>query len=95
MVQKTRFEKWEKIRQRGRWYFVFVYGVLGWGLGTGGLMFLVGSIMKFVSPATWWFLLIFLPGGFLWGEFMWRFMEFVYSKDLERVSEVSGGEGAD
>jgi hypothetical protein len=31
----NKLEKWEKLRAKGKWNCILLYGVLGWGVSTG------------------------------------------------------------
>lgn len=74
----TSTDKSDKIRKLGRGKFVLRYGVLGWGISTAILFSLImgftegwdGFVFKLI-PA----LIIFPLGGFVWGRFMWAFLE--------------------
>jgi hypothetical protein len=76
-------EKWKKIRAEGKRRFVFVRGVFGFGLITFALTivtdyflhfgpFASGSItvLKFVIS-----LLLWLCAGYVWGSFMWSYLD--------------------
>jgi len=41
-----KFEKWGRIRVKGKWDFIIKYGFLLWGLGTAVLFSLVVSFMQ-------------------------------------------------
>ena len=74
-----RFEKWERIRKKGKWHFIFVHGALLWGLCTAltlSILFLLvfgpmtGEQFRFwiVLPIA----LIICPlGGIAWGYSRW------------------------
>jgi hypothetical protein len=78
MTTITSAEKWAKLREQGRSRFVWLYGVLGWGVSTAILFSLWNGIrdgwdgffFKLI-PA----LVLFPLGGYLWGRFMWWFLE--------------------
>lgn len=75
-----RFSKWKEIRKRGFYRFILVRGVLGWGLGAALLysilMWLVSDqdIHRLLLLA----LVLFPPGGLVWGAIMWWFIERKY-----------------
>jgi len=82
-IRQLRLARWERIKQRGIWHFVFVRGVLGWGLP----MSLVGIIFDHVSrkeeALPWYFILgICLVGGVLWGFAMWFVTMQIYARAL-------------
>jgi len=37
----NKLEKWEKLRAKGKWNYILLYGVLGWGFSTGILFSLI------------------------------------------------------
>jgi len=89
MNKKNRFKKWEKVREKGRKHYIIYYGVLGWGLSTGILFFILGEILDHGLNISEYFtgdwissLVIgvasFLLGGILFGYFMWGVNENYY-----------------
>ncbi|WP_345240600.1 hypothetical protein [Pontibacillus salipaludis] len=87
-------EKWSKIREKGRTHYILYYGVLGWGLSTGLLFFLLGEGMEhkltFEDYFTrGWALELaiaigsFLLGGLLFGYTMWGLNEGNYTNGGE------------
>jgi hypothetical protein len=79
---------WAKVRRKGMLRFVFLYGVVGWGvLSTAGFM------------ASWWlssessarvffsqplvFVLTVVAGGLVGGFLGWHFNEIQYKQALE------------
>ena len=82
-IRQLRLARWERIKQRGIWHFVFFRGVLGWGLP----MSIIGIIFEHVSrkedALPWYFILgICLVGGFVWGLAMWFVTMRSYSRAL-------------
>jgi hypothetical protein len=84
----TPTEKWAKTTALGRSRFVWLYGVLGWGVPTAILFSLIQAIQlgwdEFffqLIPA----LVLFPLGGILWGRLMWKFMESRYGKENNGV----------
>ena len=79
MRQRQRNRKWEKTRQRGRKAFLYRYGVFGWGLWSGVLFLIINegmSINSFkFSFTTVLYIVLFMVGGYIWGTFMWNWME--------------------
>jgi type II restriction/modification system DNA methylase subunit YeeA len=82
MRQRQRNLKWEKTKQRGRKEFLFRYGVFGWGLWSGVLFLIINegmSINSFkFSFTTVLYIALFMVGGYIWGIFMWSWMERLY-----------------
>jgi hypothetical protein len=88
MNQKQR-SKWEKIRAKGKWRFVMLYGVLCFGMLSfvlGGLFgyffFQSGFDLKRLLPEVMGFLVM----GFFWGWMMWRINENKYRESGDRDS---------
>ena len=78
-----RLVRYEKLKQGGIWRFVFLRGVLGWGLGCG----VIGVVFELVSrkaEAFPWYLILglFLVGGFVWGLATWFVTMWSYSRAL-------------
>ena len=75
--------KWESRRAKGKNHFVSRYGVLGWGLGFAAvfnaLQYWTGLSRRFFPDALI-VLVLALVGGYAWGQFMWYWMERLYSK---------------
>jgi hypothetical protein len=88
MIQKQRV-KWERIRAKGMWRFVLLYGVLWWG----GIMIIVTSIYGFFFRRLRYTLddlevLIpaFLVSGLVVGLVNWHAREYRYDKDSGNAS---------
>ncbi|MEM7784733.1 MAG: hypothetical protein AAF623_15390 [Planctomycetota bacterium] len=87
-MKEKQFKKWTETRKRGMIYFVVVYGVLAWGLGTGILWSLLTSMMSGWEGTSLRFTLglIFFPiGGILFGVLMWFILEKQYKKRLTQL----------
>ena len=83
-IQQLRLARWERIKRGGIWRFVFLRGVLGWGLPMG----IIGIIFERVSrkeEAFAWYLILglCLMGGFVWGLAMWFVTRWSYSRSLK------------
>ena len=80
---KFRFERWEKTRSKGKWNYIFKYGVLFWGLGTAVLYSLFFSLFNKwcsfleVLPLS---IVLFPLGGIGYGVATWYSNEKVYHK---------------
>ncbi len=80
-----KLEKWEKLRAKGKWNYILIYGVLGWGVGTGILFSLgfplvteaMGDKAPFL-PVFAGSIVLFPLGGIAWGYGMWILAEKVY-----------------
>ena len=83
---KNKFEKWEKIREKGMWHFIFKYGVLYWGVSTAVLFSIVIPIVVRSSENVSFIkvfplsILLFPLGGLAFGALMWIYCEIVYKK---------------
>jgi uncharacterized membrane protein len=92
-----KLEKWEKMRAKGKWNYIFIYGVLGWGVGTGILFSLffplvteaMGSEAPFL-PVFALSIVLFPLGGIAWAWFMWIYAEKFYweAKASEQAPEL-------
>jgi hypothetical protein len=83
-TEAERLARWERFKQGGIWRFVFLRGVLGWGLP----MSIIGIIFEHVSrkeEALPWYLILglCLAGGFVWGLAMWFVTMRSYSRALK------------
>ena len=78
----SKWHKWERTRARGEKRFVWVNGVLGWGLVTAALFSIVMVMFRDSSiamvPIAF---LVFPVGGYFWGKIVWRIAEGQYAKD--------------
>ena len=79
-----RLARWEKIQRGGLGRFVWLRGMLGWGLPMG----IIGIIFEHVSRKEeafpWYFILgLFLVGGLVWGLAMWFVTMRSYSRALK------------
>ena len=87
MKQKY-MEKWERTKSRGRGRFVWIHGVIGFGIPLFICLLILG---KLVTPqGSPWInflnaLLIASITGYLWGAWFWNSME----KDYERTKKKS------
>lgn len=80
-----KLEKWEKLRTKGKWNYILIYGVLGWGVGTGILFSLVFPLVMEAMgdkppflPVFAGSIVLFPLGGIAWAWFMWIYAEKVY-----------------
>lgn len=85
-VQK---ERWEKARAKGRDHFVWMVGVLRWGIISGSVI----STMLYLNRRDWdvnvlfgmeyishlsFSLLLFAVFGYVWGRMVWSLTEKKY-----------------
>ena len=84
-LTKDKLEKWEKLRAKGKWTYILIYGVLAWGVSTGILFSLIwplameamGSKPPFL-PVFAFSIVGFPLGGVAWGYCMWIYIEKIY-----------------
>jgi len=83
-TKQARSVRWEQIKRRGIWRFVFLRGVLGWGLACG-IIAIIFEVLSRKEEALPWYLVLglFLPGGFIWGLATW----FVSDRACSRQSK--------
>lgn len=98
-MNPRQYARWGKTRRKGRRYYVFLYGVLGWGLTFGFVnIFLYSFLFKlgFWEHFLVYLLLLFfsLVGGYAFGCITWRIGESMYCRYLTEKREENGGEGA-
>jgi hypothetical protein len=78
--------KWEKTRSKGKSHFVWLYGVMGWGLW----MFVFTAVWNYfrhpdslsqrlIINAIMWPIM-----GYCWGAVMWGISEKTYKKYVEQ-----------
>ncbi|TCP30919.1 hypothetical protein EV207_10498 [Scopulibacillus darangshiensis] len=78
-------ERWAEIRRKGKYRFIYDYGMLYFGLLTSVCSILVINLLdgvfleKAVSDLL--FVILFTTiGGVIWGIGMWRWMEYYYHR---------------
>ena len=69
----TQFNKLDKVMAKGKWHYIILHGVIGWGISTAVLFSLLQS---FTGEAAFidvigLSLILFPLGGVGWGVFMW------------------------
>ena len=82
-MTEKQFAKWAKTRKMGRERFIWLHGVLIWGISTA----ILWSIFMMVSqgfntlPLNLAIALILFPiGGYFWGILMWKLSEKKYNE---------------
>ncbi|RLQ94194.1 hypothetical protein [Falsibacillus albus] len=89
-------KKWEKLRKNGKWNYIFYSGLIGWGLPTGLLVFILNHIFQHGIDIPQYFtagwlkelavdVLIFLLGGFFLGLSMWKVNESFYQEEFAKA----------
>jgi hypothetical protein len=81
--QATKWRRWEKTRAMGETRFVWLVGVLGWGLLTATLVsgLMIGFRDRSMTIIPFAFV-VFPIWGYFWGVRFWRVNEKQYAKDL-------------
>ena len=78
---KNRFERWERIRAKGKCSFILKYGVVYFGLGTALAFSVIFSLVvpnaSFLSVLPW-SIILFPLGGVVWAVIMWALSERAY-----------------
>ncbi|WNO07929.1 hypothetical protein [Teredinibacter sp. KSP-S5-2] len=77
---------WEKERTRGKWHFIFVRGVLSWGLPMLVAMAFVNRPFAegLTSSRAIIHCVIWPIGGILFGVTLWFVQEKRYRKEMEK-----------
>jgi hypothetical protein len=91
--QAENMRKWARMRARGPWHFVLVWGVLVWGgfmflvmgLGFTGLLLGAGAYAPKLLALNAW---LWLAGGLLFGMLTWYGNERLFRKH-----DAGSGEG--
>lgn len=94
-MNQAQFERWQRVRAKGKDNFVWMNGVLGWGLATGLLYGVVMHLVKYEGKlgSLWTMnfvtflsssLLIFAMGGYFWGRVVWNQTEKTFKKAKEK-----------
>lgn len=83
-MNKQKSEKLRALIEKGKWSYIFKYGVLFWGVLTA---ILFSALMHFTTSVPFTFtdiifiaLALFPIGGFFWGLAMWFFLVREYRK---------------
>lgn len=76
-------EKLSRMISRGKWHYIFIQGVLGWGVGAAILFSLFQHLFggPSFSEMIWRSLVIFSIGGIFFGVFMWSFLKKRHEKN--------------
>lgn len=77
-------EQWGRVRRKGRTRYIWVYGVLGWGVTTGVAWSLAMTAMEgdwdrlpILMPGA---VVAFMIGGYFFGRWTWRIAENQYER---------------
>jgi len=86
-VRQTRFknerERLARLIAKGKLHYIWVHGVLGWGLASATLVAAWELISKGRITKEVIMPFIILPlSGILWGDWMWRFIQRRYEKTV-------------
>lgn len=90
-MEDDKFNKLKRLIDKGKWHYICVYGVLGWGVSTAILFSLLqvfSGEAAFVD-AILLSLIMFPIGGFFWGLYIWSYLVKQYAKtNKKRSSEL-------
>lgn len=81
-MEDDKFNKLKRLMDKGKWHYIFVYGVFGWGVSTAilfSLLLVFSGETSFVD-AIFQSLIMFPIGGFFWGLYMWSYFVKQYTK---------------
>ncbi len=83
MSKKSDLKKWAKIREKGKWNYIFNHGIIRFGLSTWAIMMVYFWFFQ-PSELRLTFILVslitFPLAGLVWGRWMWYYLEKLYSK---------------
>ncbi len=90
-MEDDKINKLKRLIDKGEWHYIFVYGVLGWGVSTAVLFSLLQGFFGYVGffgvlPLS---LILFPIGGLFWGLYMWSYLGKQYAKAVNERSAVS------
>ena len=81
-----RGQQWELMCPKVRRWFIWLFGVCGWGVSVGVLWSVAFWYFMIPRPTFWlvlpFALVAFSFGGYLWGAAMWWFAERAYRATL-------------
>jgi phosphate/sulfate permease len=81
-MNSEQFTKLEKIIAKGKWHYIIVNGVLGWGVSTAVLFSLFQSFTseQFFTDVIGLSIILFPLAGVGWGLFIWFYINKQYCK---------------
>ena len=87
-------ERWEEVRAFGRWRFIWIRGVAGWGVPVGILMLAWRWWDTGTRPALSSILItvvvITIAGGIAFGAIIWRRAERNYQRWVASQTDIAG-----
>ena len=98
-MNQQQFDRWTRVREKGKDNFVWMSGVAGWGISTGLLYAVISHLMdnqwdaetllsmNFLTHLGF-SLLIFMMGGFFWGRIIWSLSNKKYEEALKGKKTV-------
>ena len=91
---KTFVNNWSKIRENGKWKYIFLHGILLFGIIAGLFSFLIEVLIwdtwdfkDFISLQYVIHQSAFLIGGFFYGITTWYYYEKVYLKRTKQNTD--------
>jgi hypothetical protein len=81
-MNQQKSDKLKALIEKGKWSYIFKFGVLGWGVSTA---ILLSALMHFIeripfTESIFVTLVLFAIGGVFWGLFMWFFINREFNK---------------
>jgi hypothetical protein len=73
---------WEKVRRKGMWYWIIVYGIILFGGTSTMLIWTIGEVNTLGALLNKWWIALF--GGLFFGVTMWFSNEKQYEKYMEQ-----------
>lgn len=90
-MKEKQFEKWTKLRQKGKWNYILMNGLLAWGVPMFVVMtFVVNKPESGHMPISMIAIhvLIWVLGGLGFGYFTWSVSEKAYQKESQRKGNI-------
>ncbi len=91
MSNESNLRKWVEVRKKGKWSYIFNYGVLRFGISTWAMMMVYFWVFHPFEERLIFTIVSFLTfplAGLAWGRWMWYYME----KITSRLSTPDGDE---
>lgn len=92
MFNKPDLKKWTEIREKGKWNYIFNYGIIRFGSLTWAMMMVyVWGFEPFDERLIFTFvsLITFPLAGMIWGQWVWYYFENFYSRPSESNEDQS------
>lgn len=89
-MEDDKFNKLRRLLDKGKWHYIFVHGMLGWGVSTAILFSLLQAFLGEVAflDVMVFSLIMFPIGGLFWGLYMWSYFVRLYTKSLKECNSA-------